>query len=623
MLCRHGADVNKLDYYYSYKSPLAVAAEIGRCDIIDLLLHHGAEVSQDSCPALESAIEHEQLDCAKLLIKHGAKIDATEALTSTVSGNKIESFVFVIEQFKSDVSSQIRQIGTQLLNIAAEKGYKEMIRLLVQEGANVNASHYYKSPLMSTTDPNVMELLIELGADVNVIVEKYGNSYSALTFTLDDCERGTKDNLLERVNVFLQNGANVNVEDKLGNTPLMDASQKSDMEKVLRALLQAGANVNQQNKSGESALHFAAGLESIANAKVLLEFEADINLKNNSGQTPLFNLLSRPCTQMTEFMLENKANVNDFDNKGDTPLLYVSSSRFQDPAEVVRLLIKAGASINHQNNEGYTPLMLAAKQQHIQTMKVLCESGAEVNLVNEKKNETALSALISKGLSLGFDTESILYLIEKGADSSCLSPYVIHQLILNEENGCLKEIIALGVGPKEVDLACFGFRDLSKGSPFCASLICGSINVARFLNEIWFLTHYDISRLAYNELLRKSLESNQFNDCLEFLDEYSSQPMSLQKLSFVAVSSAVGADAGRKERIQRLPIPNTFKDKLLFKHAEQAELAADPKVQDISMLERLAMIHLLNNGFDRRQIVYNAYHDEYSSHEYYNSDSDY
>ncbi|XP_059174811.1 ankyrin repeat and KH domain-containing protein 1-like [Physella acuta] len=624
MLCRHGADVNKQNYYYSYNSPLVVAAEVGRCDIIELLLDRGAKISQDSCPALQSAIKHEQIDCAKFLIHRGAKINVSAALTSVVSGNKIESFVFLNEQFKSDVSSQIRQIGTQLLNIASEKGYTEMIRLLVQEGANVNASHYYKSPLMSTKDPNVMELLIELGADVNVIVEKYGNSYSALTFTLDDCERGcTIDNLLERVNVLLQNGANVNVEDKLGNTPLMDASQKSDMEKVLRALLQAGANVNQKNNNGESALYFAANLESIANAKVLLEFKADINLKNNTGQTPLFNLLLRPCTQMIKFMLENKANVNDVDNNGDTSLLYVCSSRFQDPFEVVRLLIKAGASVNHQNNEGYTPLMLAAKQQHVETMKVLCEASADVNLVNEKKNETALSALISKGLSLGLDTESMLYLIENGADSSCVSPDVIHQLILNEENGCLKQIISLGVGPKDVDLACVGFGDLSKGSPLCASLCCGSINVARFLNEIWFLTHYDISRLAYNEQLRKSLESNKYSECLEFLDEYSSQPLSLQKLSFVAVSSAVGADAGRKERVQRLPIPNTFKDKLVFKHAEQAELAADPKVQDISMLERLAMIHLLNNGFDRRQIVYHAYQDEYSSHEYYNSDSDY
>ncbi|XP_059162586.1 ankyrin repeat domain-containing protein 17-like [Physella acuta] len=592
MICRHSTDANKYHQYplevnKLFQYPLEVAAEIGRCDIIDLLLDHGATISKGSCPALLSAIEHDQLDCAKFLIKRGAKINVSAVLTSIVRGNKIESLVFVIEQFKSDVSFQIELKGTQLLNIAAEKGYKEIIRLLVQEGANVNASHDYKSPLMSATDPNVMELLIELGADVNVIFEKYGTSYSTLTSILNESKMVcNNDILLERVNVLLQNGANVNVEDKAGNTPLMVASKKLDKKEVMRALLQAGADINKRNNNGDSALHFATNGESIESAKVLLEFKADINLKNYIGQTPLFSSLPRSYMQMIEFMLENNANVNDADTKGNTPLLFVCSSKFNNRVKVVRLLIKAGASVNCQNSEGYTPLMLVAKQQEIQTMKVLCEAGAEVNLVNKKKNETALSALISKGLSQGLDTKRVLYLIEKGADSSCLSLDIVHQLILKKENGCLKQIISLGVGPKHVDLACVGLGDLAKGSPFIASLCCGSINVARFLNEIWFLTQSDISRLAYNKRLRKSLESKRYSDCLEFLDEYLSQPMPLQKLSFVAVSSAVGADAGRKERVQRLPIPNRFKDKLLFKHAEQAELAASPKVQDTSMLHR-------------------------------------
>ncbi|XP_059141192.1 ankyrin repeat and KH domain-containing protein mask-like [Physella acuta] len=621
MFCRHGADVNKQDYYYSNKNPLVVAAENGRCDIIDLLLNHGTQISQNSCPALQSAIEHEQLDCAKFLKKRGAKINASAALIATVSGNKLESFVFLTEQFKPEVCSQIRQIGTQLLNTAAEKGYKEMIRLLVQEGANVNASYDDKSPLMSTTDASVMELLIELGADVNMIIEPYRNSYSALSFIINESQRGrTRDTLHERVKVLLDNGADENNQDKLGNTPLMKASAKSDMEKVLRALLQAGADVNQQNNNGESALYFAANLESIANAKILLEFEADINLKNNTGQTPLFSLVSRLCMPMIKFMLENNANVNDVDNKGNTPLLHACSSSFNDPFEVARLLIKAGVSVNHQNNEGYTPLMLAAKQQHIETMKVLCEAGADVNLVNEKKNETALSALISNSRTQRFNRQSVLFLIEKGADSSCLSPDVIHQLILNEEFACLKQIITLGLGPKEVDKACLSFDRLTekKASPIFTSLSYGSVEVARFLNDIWFLTQSDIS-LAYNKRLREHLSVNQYS--LQFLDEYLSQPMSLQKLSFVVVSSAVGADAGRKARVEKLPIPKMLQDKLLFKHAAQAELAAEPQVLDIAMLQRLAVIHMLNAGLGYG--VCPGYDDEYSSFENHNSDSDY
>ncbi|XP_059146006.1 ankyrin repeat and KH domain-containing protein 1-like isoform X2 [Physella acuta] len=589
MLCRHGADVNKQSYY-SNKSPLIVAAEVGRCDIIDLLLDYGAKISQDSCQALPSAIVLEQIDSAKLLIKHGAKIDASEALTSTVMGNKLESFQLLIKEFKSDVHSQIRQIGTKLLNIAAKNGYKDMIKLLVEEGANVNGNYSNQTPLMSATDPSIMDFLIQLGADVNITIETRWNSYSALTFILTHCERGQAN----WVNILIKNGADVNVEDKEGNTLLIKASEKSGMKNVVHALLKAGADVNKQNEYCESALHVAIRAGSIEIVKVLLEFKADINLKDSTGQTPLFCVLSEKYMQLIELMLKNKANVNDVDNKGNTPLLHVCSSSFNDSVEVVRLLIKAGASVNHQNKEGYTPLMLAANGTQIKRIKLLCESGAEVNLVNEKKKETALSALIYCGVIQSIDTESVICLIENGADSSFLSPDVIYQLILIDEHDCLKHIISLGYGPKEVNQTYYDIDNLPKGSPFVVSLCCGSSSVARFLNDIWFLTQSDITRLAHNKQLRESLESYQFRECLKFLDEYLSQPMPLQKLSFVVVSSAVGDDGGttgRKERVRKLPIPKILQDKLLFKHAVQVELAADPEPQEMPMMWRVSELN--------------------------------
>lgn len=125
-----------------------------------------------------------------------------------------------------------------------------------------------------------------------------------------------------------------------------------------------------------------------------------------------------------------------------------------------------------------------------------------------------------------------------------------------------------------------------------------------------------MSSLACNEELKESLEKSKLSECLDFLDEYSSQPMSLQKLSFVAVSSAVGADTGRRERVGKLPIPNTFKEKLLFKHAKQVKLEGE----DIAEQESLSTYVSGYEDYCNHHVFYTNYRYK-SSRE--NLDSDY
>ncbi|XP_059174814.1 ankyrin repeat and SOCS box protein 8-like [Physella acuta] len=374
----------------------------------------------------------------------------------------------------------------------------------------------------------------------------------------------------------------------------------SNTEEVLRNLIQAGADVNQQNNDGESALHLAVNVESIPNAKALLEFKSEVNLKSKEGRTPLFYCLQSRNSQMLQLLIENDANVNCEDNNKDTPLLNLCSSSFSGQADLIEMLIKAGASVNHHNTEGYTPLMLAAKNESLDVLKLLCDSGAEINVINEKKNETALSIL----LNMRHDKNLVIYLIEKGADCSCLSPSIIHQLILKKEVSCLKHILTLGLGPAELTPDSFDDFEyespLHSISPFVLSLCKGYVNIARFLNDIWFLTQTDVSYAAFNQQFRGLFEEDENSECTQFIDEYQSQPMSLQKLSFVVVSSAVGADADRKERVKKLPIPKMFQDKLLFRHAEKAEfeLHADDTDDEYSVYERLYTLRLLRDDSD-------------------------
>ncbi len=51
--------------------------------------------------------------------------------------------------------------------------------------------------------------------------------------------------------------------------------------------LKIGADINYQNKNGQTALKFAASNKKLENVKVLVQKNADKNLKDNNGKTAL------------------------------------------------------------------------------------------------------------------------------------------------------------------------------------------------------------------------------------------------------------------------------------------------------------------------------------------------
>lgn len=76
--------------------------------------------------------------------------------------------------------------------------------------------------------------------------------------------------------------ADVNIADDNGNTPLLVACEKDNVE-VAKTLINAGARVNLQNNKGMSALMACALNGNIALFKCLMEAGADPSLKDNKG----------------------------------------------------------------------------------------------------------------------------------------------------------------------------------------------------------------------------------------------------------------------------------------------------------------------------------------------------
>ncbi|WP_338446455.1 ankyrin repeat domain-containing protein [Pelagerythrobacter marensis] len=84
----------------------------------------------------------------------------------------------------------------------------------------------------------------------------------------------------------------------------------------IRFLTQKGANPNVRDKRGNTPLSIAVSLGFVEGARELIEAGARIDETNATGETPLIAAIHRRDTAMVEMLLEHGANPDRTDNSG-------------------------------------------------------------------------------------------------------------------------------------------------------------------------------------------------------------------------------------------------------------------------------------------------------------------
>lgn len=82
--------------------------------------------------------------------------------------------------------------------------------------------------------------------DIN---QKDKNGYTPLHFAV-------QNNAYDVVKALLQKGANVNIQDKFGNTPLFKSVTENTDLKITQTLIHSGADIHVMNTFGYSPIHF-------------------------------------------------------------------------------------------------------------------------------------------------------------------------------------------------------------------------------------------------------------------------------------------------------------------------------------------------------------------------------
>lgn len=84
----------------------------------------------------------------------------------------------------------------------------------------------------------------------------------------------------------LAEGISVNVTDNDGETALMEAADRGNLQAV-RNLISAGADVNAKDEDGETALMVAADDGHTAIVQALIAAGADVNARDDEGESAL------------------------------------------------------------------------------------------------------------------------------------------------------------------------------------------------------------------------------------------------------------------------------------------------------------------------------------------------
>ncbi|WP_265024828.1 MULTISPECIES: ankyrin repeat domain-containing protein [unclassified Wolbachia] len=299
-----GANVNAKDR--NGKTPLDLARDKGYNNVVEYLQQTQLGLDRQ----LLTAVQGGNLNEVKDFVVRGASLDTQDSnngwtpIIYAAQGSKWDAVKFLIAQ-GAKFNNEITYQGTPL-HFAAQEGNSNMVQFLLDKGANIEAQDAYnRKPLHIAVDVNrlnVVNLLLDRGANLKA-TDMYGKTSLDLAI-----QKGYED----IVEVLKQKQLNLDKE-------LLIAAEKGDLEKV-RESIRRGANVNIQDRQGWTPLFWAIQKNNFNIIELLLDNSADIKVKDNEGWTPLHWAVQLGSLNVVKYFVEKGADVNALTADGRAPL---------------------------------------------------------------------------------------------------------------------------------------------------------------------------------------------------------------------------------------------------------------------------------------------------------------
>jgi ankyrin repeat protein len=176
------------------------------------------------------------------------------------------------------------------------------------------------------------------------------------------------------------------------------AAAKGDAAEIER-LVAGGENPNAQDAHGRTPLHVAAHFRHPAAAQALLKGGANPNALDAQKYDIVTIAAVNNDVPMLKLALAGGCSPKNITSPYEGTALIAAAHLGH--AEVVRVLIAAGAPLDHVNNLGWTALMESivlgnGGKDHTETLEALVKAGANVNIA-DRQGVTPLGHARSRG----------------------------------------------------------------------------------------------------------------------------------------------------------------------------------------------------------------------------------
>ena len=313
-------------------------------------------------------------------IRHSVP-DADAALYAACESGDFDAVVRSLDEGAdvNQVYDQVHERQLTPLEAASWRGQNiSVVRMLLDRGASVNGGWRARvsgwtgrrereySLLHGVKDPQIMELLLERGADPR---SRDSNGWTPLDYA---CRR----NSICMVQMLLRHGARTyRTSDK--NSALYTACG-SDSAPLVRLLLDAGADIEGGTTDGRTPLVMACKHPPRLHAlQVLCERGADVNVQDS---LPMWFAIYYDKPKVVEILLAHGAYVDPpscfHGNKDSRGLLGLACRGCIHGPQIVRMLLDHGAPIERKYDM-YTPLkMCVSLSQDLEIAGLLLSRGA-------------------------------------------------------------------------------------------------------------------------------------------------------------------------------------------------------------------------------------------------------